>query len=394
MQHENHSSLPQPDAHGEAHSLRVAKHIRAEIDEAGGEISFARYMHEVLYASGLGYYAAGAAKFGAAGDFVTAPEVSSVFGRVLARQCVEALADIQHGAILEFGAGSGKLALDMLQTFESLDSMPVAYNILEVSADLRQRQESLLTANVPHLVDNVRWLSEMPANHSGVIVANEVLDALPVERFVKCAGNVEQVCVAYDGDGLKTIMRRAPDPLRSAVAGVERDLGAALADGYASEVSLAAPAWTEDLARCLQQGAAFLFDYGVSRREYYATNRSDGWLRCHFRHFAHNDPLLHPGIQDISAWVDFSAVAAAAVSSGMRVLGYENQSQFLMGGGLDIEMQSFADLPLPQQLELSNQIKTLTLPGEMGENFKCIALGCGDTIAPSAFSNADRTHTL
>jgi SAM-dependent MidA family methyltransferase len=182
--------------------------------------------------------------------------------------------------------------------------------------------------------------------------------------------------------------------LAAAVASIEADIGQALPEGFTSEVSLASTSWIADLAGCVQRGAVFLFDYGISRREYYAHDRADGWLRCHFRHHAHNDPLVYPGIQDITTWVDFSSIAHAAVEAGLDILGYQTQSQFLMGGGLEIEMRGFTDLPVARQLELSGQIKTLTLPGEMGENFKCMAVGRGDIVTPSAFHFADRTQTL
>ena len=394
MQYEPSSSLPQPDETSAQHCARVTAHIQAAIVAAGGQISFAQFMHEALYAPGLGYYNAGSIKFGAAGDFTTAPEVSTVFGKVLARQFAEVLEGIENGEVLEFGAGSGKLVVDMLKAFEDMDALPAVYNILEVSADLKQRQEALLRAEVPNLVDRVHWLSAMPANFDGVIVANEVLDALPVERFVRRDAGVFQLCVTTDGESFSWSEVPAPERLASSVFEIEAGLGRTLADGFVSEVSLAAPNWVADVGNCLRHGAVFLFDYGVSQREYYATDRSDGWLRCHFRHHAHSDPLIYAGIQDLTAWVDFSAVANAAISSGLDILGYQTQSQFLMGGGLELEMQNFAALPLQQQVALSGQIKTLTLPGEMGENFKCIALGRGDTVTPTAFQFADRTQTL
>jgi SAM-dependent MidA family methyltransferase len=394
MQYERPPTLPQPDAASARHSALVASHIRAEIDAAGGSISFAEFMHMVLYAPELGYYTAGACKIGPGGDFVTAPEVSSVFGRVLARQCAEVFANIGGGDVLEMGAGTGKLALDMLRAFERLGVMPDVYNILEVSPDLRERQEALLRTSVPQLLGRVRWLSELPQNHVGVMVANEVLDALPVERFAMRETAAMQQCVAYTDSGFHWCERPAAGRLRATIVEIEKDLGGSWALGYKSEISLAGPAWIADIAQCLRRGAIFLFDYGMSRREYYAADRSDGWLRCHFRHHAHNNPLILPGIQDISAWVDFSAIATAAVANDLEILGFQNQAQFLLGGGLEIETRDFEKLSSQQQLELSGQIKTLTLPGEMGENFKCIALGCGATIAPSALHFADRTQTL
>lgn len=394
MQYEPPSSLPQPDETSAQHCARVTAHIQAAIVAAGGQISFAQFMHEALYAPGLGYYNAGSTKFGAAGDFVTAPEISAVFGKVLARQFAEVLEGIENGEILEFGAGSGKLAVDILKALDDLNALPAAYSILEVSADLKQRQELRLKEELPHLMDRVHWLTEMPGEFDGVMVANEVLDAFPVERFVRRDSGVFQLCVTTDGESFRWSQVPAPERLASRVFTIEAELGRKLADGFISEVSLAAPNWVADVGNCLRRGAVFLFDYGVSQREYYAPDRSDGWLRCHFRHHAHSDPLIYAGIQDLTAWVDFSAIANAAISNGLDILGYQTQSQFLIGGGLELEMQNFTALPPQQQVELSGQIKTLTLPGEMGENFKCIALGRGDTVTPTAFQFADRTQTL
>jgi len=394
MQYEQPASLPEPDELSAEHSARVRDHLREKIVDGGGSISFVEFMHEALYAPGLGYYSAGSAKFGADGDFVTAPEVSPVFGRVLARQCAEVLGEIENGELLEIGAGSGRLAVDMLSALDAMNAMPAAYRILEVSPDLLARQKKRLREELPQLFDRVQWLSDLPKTFSGVIVANEVLDALPIERFVRRASGVFQLCVATVDKEFTWLEKEAPDRLAAAVRAIEADIGQVLPDGYTSEVSMVATPWIADLAGCLERGAAFLFDYGISRREYYAQDRTDGWLRCHFRHRAHSNPLIHPGIQDLTAWVDFSSIAGAAIDAGLDILGYQAQSQFLMGGGLEIEMRGFRDLPMAEQLELSGQIKTLTLPGEMGENFKCMALGRGDIAAPSALNFADRTQTL
>ncbi len=394
MQHDEQTTFPQPDAASMEHSVHVADFIRARIADAGGSLSFAEFMQHALYASGLGYYAAGSTKFGAAGDFVTAPEVSSVFGRVLARQCAEVLAEVESGAILEYGAGSGKLARDVLETLASLDALPERYEILEVSADLQERQARYLSAEIPDLVSRVSWLRSPPANHEGVIIANEVLDALPVERFVRDAAGIKQLRVVAHDDGFGIAEAPAPGILSKAVLAIEDELGESLPSGFVSDISLGLPAWISDISASLERGVVFLFDYGVTRSEYYAPERSGGWLRCHFRHHVHDNPLILTGIQDLTAWVDFSAVAAAALNSGLDVAGFAAQAQFLIGGGLDAEMQDFALLPLPSQLELSAQIKTLTLPGEMGEHFKSMALRRGNVGTPSAFNVADRTHTL
>lgn len=387
-------SLPQPDTHSAAHSERVAAFIQEQIVSSGGSIGFGEFMQHSLYAPGLGYYAAGSTKFGEDGDFVTAPEVSSVFGHVLARQCAEVLADVEGGAVLEFGAGSGKLAADVLERLDTLGALPSEYRILEVSADLRQRQEALLGERIPGLAHLVSWVDALPANHRGVILANEVIDAFPVERFIRRKEGVMQQRVCVSEHGFDFAETPASDLLEIAVLELEADLAGVLPDGYVSEVCIALPDWISQIEAALEEGVVFLFDYGVSRREYYSADRSDGWLRCHFRHHAHNDPLILAGIQDLTTWVDFTRVAEAAVKAGLEIAGYSAQAQFLMAGGLEAEMQGFASSPLEAQLELSQQIKTLTLPGEMGEHFKCMALRKGTYPVPSAFALADRTHTL
>jgi len=394
MQYDQAAALPVPDAASAAHREKVAAFIRARIAASDGSISFAEYMQHALYAPRLGYYAAGSTKFGEAGDFVTAPEVSPLFGRVIARQVAPVLEQLGGGTVLEYGAGSGKLAADLLQALEQLDALPDEYQILEVSADLQERQQACLRALLPHLVSRVRWIDKPPKGLNGVIVANEVLDALPVERFVRKKSAVFQLRVATDGDLFHFVEAPAPQPLAAAVAAIEADLGAALANGYTSEVSLGLPGWIGQLADSLDRGLALLFDYGVARRDYYAIDRVAGWLRCHFRHRAHSDPLILTGIQDLTAWVDFTAVAEAARDAGLDIAGFAAQAQFLIGGGLAAELHNFEARSPLQQLELSQQIKTLTLPGEMGEHMKCIALKRGDIVTPSAFSIADRTHTL
>ncbi|MEL7186480.1 MAG: SAM-dependent methyltransferase, partial [Pseudomonadota bacterium] len=367
--------MPEPDTLSAEHSARVAAHLREYM--GGGDITFADFLNQVLYMPGLGYYAAGATKFGAAGDFVTSPEVSSLFGNVVARQIAEVLASVEGGSIVEYGAGSGKLAVDILRALQKLDALPVRYQILEISADLEERQQNLLREAVPDLIDRVEWLTSLPRNFRGVMIGNEVLDAMPFERFTIAGDAVMQMGVAAKGDDFTWTTRPAPDWLEGIVRFIEGNLGKSFPDGYRSEVSVLAHDWVHNRGTALEEGVILLFDYGVSRREYYAAERSDGWLRCHFRHHAHNDPLILPGIQDITAWVDFTLVAEAAQRAGLDILGYTAQAPFLLGGGLEEEMAAFTELPVEQQLQLSGQVKTLTLPGEMGENFKCIALGRG-----------------
>jgi SAM-dependent MidA family methyltransferase len=386
--------LPLPDTDSARHSSRVAQHIRSCIDTADGSISFAEFMQHALYAPGLGYYTAGTKKFGAGGDFVTAPEISPLFGNVLARQCAAVLEQLPGGNVLEPGAGSGALAVSLLNKLDQLNALPDQYMILEVSADLQQRQEQRLREEVPHLADRVTWLSELPRDFAGVIVANEVADALPFERVVKRQGVLQQFRVGVEKDDFVWQFADAPELLQQAFSRIEAHLDEPLADEYATEISPAVSNWIGDLSASLNAGMIFLFDYGVTRREYYAPDRHQGWLRCHFRHRVHNDPLILPGIQDLTAWVDFSAVAEAAQAAGLEVAGYVTQAHFLLHGGLDEELTEFTSLPQAEQLELSRQVKLLTLPGEMGESFKCIGLARGDIDLPGAFQMSDRTHML
>ncbi len=396
MQPKRHTGLelPPPDEDSAAHSHRVAQHICERIADAGGSISFAEYMQLALYAPGLGYYVSGTTKFGAEGDFVTAPETSPLFAQVLARQCAAVLEQIDNGQIIELGAGSGVLAATLLGKLAELNALVDRYYILEVSPDLKLRQEDCLRDQVPELLDRVEWLSELPGDFSGVIVANEVADALPVERFAKVGDLLKQSRVAVENGAFQWRQHGAPAALARAVSDVETKIGWQLPDNYRSEICLALAPWISDLVGVLGHGIIFMFDYGVTGREYYAPDRHDGWLRCHFRHHAHDDPLIYPGIQDLTAWVNFSALADAAVDAGADISGFVTQAHFLINGGLQEELAGFASLPVGEQLELSRQTKLLTLPGEMGENFKCIGISRGDIRPPAAFRTSDRTHML
>jgi len=385
--------LPVPDTASLAHSGRVAEFIRAQIEAAGGMIGMAEFMQHALYAPGLGYYTAGNVKFGQRGDFVTAPEVSPLFGRVLALQAAPSILALK-GGILEFGAGSGALAVTMLRTLAELDALPTSYQILEVSPELCERQHKKIMADIPEFAATVTWIDALPEKFRGVVVANEVLDALPVEQFVRTPDDVLQLCVGCRDGHFVYRTRSAGTPLRQQVLDLENNIGTEFSDGYRSEVSLGLTGWIADLLAAVDEGVVFLFDYGVTRQEYYAAERDQGWLRCHFRHHAHDEPLIYPGIQDITAWVDFSAVAEAAAANGAEIAGFVTQALYLMNGGLENELADFASLTQVEQLELSRQIKLLTLPSEMGENFKCMGLSKGAVQIPAAFGFGDRTHTL
>jgi SAM-dependent MidA family methyltransferase len=387
-------SLPPADAVSLAHSERVAGCIRQAITDAGGSISFAEYMQLALYAPGLGYYTAGAAQFGPGGDFVTAPEVSPLFGRILARQCASVLRELPQAGVLELGAGNGALAVQMLGALADYGAEPVRYSILEVSPELGSRQHRRIREELPEMSQKVEWLSGLPRKFDGVVIANEVADALPVERFQKDGDRVLQLRVKAERSGFAWEKERAPGFLEAAVRRIEASLGAALPDGYTSEVSTGLPHWLHDIAARIRYGFVFLFDYGLPRREYYAPDRNDGWLRCHFRHRAHNDPFVYPGIQDLTAWVDFTTLAEAATAAGMEVAGFVTQAQFLMNGGLVEELAELKELPTVAQLELARQVKLLTLPGEMGEHFKCLGCYRGLLTKPTSFAFMDRAHTL
>jgi SAM-dependent MidA family methyltransferase len=377
-----------------AHSQRLAERLREEIAREGGWISFARFMQIALYEPGLGYYSAGARKLGAAGDFVTAPEVAPVFSRCLATQCAEVLRGLGGGDLLELGAGSGAMAAAMLAELGRLDALPARYRILDVSADLRERQRATLQQAVPGLLDRVEWLDRLPDALHGVIVANEVLDAMPVERFALRGGEINALGVTWHFGRFEWSETRASEPLRAAVRSRQQQAGDAWPDGYASEVNLGLAPWLASLGGALERGVVLFVDYGLPRREYYAPDRSDGTLLCHFRHRFHDDPFARLGLQDITAWVDFTAVAEAGEAAGLALAGYATQAHFLIGNGIGEFVANVADLDVVQRVNLSRQAMLLTLPGEMGERFKVIALARGYDSPLRGFAVRDLRHTL
>lgn len=381
--------LPAPSADMAAHSAELLARIRDEIAAAGGVIDFARYMELALYAPGLGYYSAGARKLGSAGDFVTAPELSPLFSRCVARHCAALLAELGGGDLLEFGAGSGVMAADILLELERLQVLPAAYSILEVSADLRARQQDTLALRAPHLVPRVRWLDALPEDFVGVVLGNEVLDAMPVHRFRWRQGTVHELGVAWRDGALAWTELASCHPRLAARV---QEIATELPDGYESEVNLAAEDWLHSVAGLLQRGVVLLFDYGFPRHEYYHPQRSGGTLMCHYRHRAHADPLILPGLQDITAHVDFTAMAAAATASGLDLLGFANQANYLLGNGLLELAQEAGDLR--RQLEIAAQLKRLTMPGEMGELFKVLVLGRGVATAGAGLAVRDERYRL
>jgi SAM-dependent MidA family methyltransferase len=376
------------------HSARLEARVRDEISRAGGWISFARYMQLALYEPGLGYYSAGARKLGAAGDFVTAPEVAPVFSRCLAVQCEEVLRSLGSGDVLELGAGSGVMAAELIAELARRDCLPARYRILDVSADLRERQRATLAAAVPQLLERVEWLDRLPEDFTGIVVANEVLDALPVERFVVRGGVVNALGVTSQLGRLEWSEARASAALADAVRGVERDMDATWPDGYTSEINLGLADWLAALAASVRRGVLLFVDYGLPRREFYAAERSDGTLLCHFRHRFHDDPFTRIGLQDITAWVDFTAVAEAGQAAGLELAGYATQAHFLIGCGLGEFLADVSGLDVVSRVNLSRQAMVLTLPGEMGERFKAIALVKGYDSPLRGCAVRDLRHTL
>ena len=386
--------LPALSPEEAAHSARLGERLREEIERAGGWISFARYMQLALYEPGLGYYSAGARKFGAAGDFITAPEVAPVFSRCLAVQCAEVLQTLGGGDLLEFGAGSGAMATTLLEELERRDALPRRYLILDVSADLRQRQQQTLAAAVPRLLERVEWLDRLPDGLEGVVVANEVLDAQPVERFVWRDAAIHALGVAWERGAPTWSEAPAPEPLARAVLSLARETGVAWPEGYTSEINLGLGNWIAAVSAVLDRGVMLFVDYGLPRRDYYTPERSAGTLLCHFRHRFHDDPFARPGLQDITAWVDFTAVAESATAAGLDVAGYTTQAHFLIGAGIAEFVANVADLDVVERVNLSRQAMLLTLPGEMGERFKAIALARGYDAPLRGFAVRDLRHTL
>lgn len=392
-------SLSTPTGSAYQHSCAVQEMICAEIATAGGWIPFTRYMELALYAPGMGYYCGGAAKFGGTGDFVTAPEISPLFGKTVAQQGAQVLECMGENSnnILEFGAGSGKLALDLLLEMEKLERLPKHYFILEVSGELQNRQKELFEKLAPHLLSRVGWLEHLPAKFEGLILANEVLDAMPVHLVVWRGTNLFERGVAWNGRALEwsdhILVNRE-------LFKVARELSPQInSDGenvgtYVSEISLSTRRFMRSLAGILQQGAIVLIDYGFGYSEYYHSQRNRGTLMCHYRHHAHEDPFYFPGLQDITSHVDFSAIAQVATAEGLELLGYTSQAHFLINCGIT---EILARIPAENAgdfLPLANQLQKLVSPAEMGELFKVIVFGKNIQQPLVGFTSGDKSRQL
>ena len=366
-----------------------------EIAQAGGWISFARYMELALYAPGLGYYSAGSAKLGSAGDFVTAPEISSLFGATLATQLADCIGPALPD-ILELGAGTGKLAGDVLHELARLDKLPRRYLILELSGDLRERQRLALERCVPQLLDRVQWLDTLPQKFCGSVIGNELVDALPVHLVTWSDDGVSERGVALDANGGFVWAGRPATGVLLATANRIRPSIGVLPSGidYVSEINLAASALIATLAGTLEQGLILLIDYGFPRHEYYHTQRSAGTLMCHYRHRAHDDPFQFPGLQDITAHVDFTALRDAATVNGLECLGFVNQAQFLINCGITDVLARVPPDDVARYLPLAAGAQKLLSPSEMGELFKVIAFGKGIAPPLRGFATGDMHERL
>ena len=381
-----------PDAFASRHSVAVARHLRGQIEDAGGVLPFDQYMDMALYAPGLGYYATGTRKFGQEGDFVTAPEIGPLFGRCLAHEVGLVLETIDDACLLEFGAGSGALAQSLIEALSADGRLPSRYCILEISPDLRERQRQRLEPLAEHHGLKIEWLEQLPDEPlQGVILANEVVDAFAVTRFCVIQGRPWRAGISIDGDGFAWEWIDDLDPDSGAAKIVQQY---ELVEGYISEVCPRAQAWIHALGVSLQRGLALVIDYGFPAREYYLPERSQGTLRCHYQHRAHNDPLILPGIQDVTCHVNFSALAEAGRTAGFDVLGYTSQESYLLALGL-------LDLATPQpdddenvMLSRAAEVKQLILPSQMGEAFKVMALGKNIEQALAGFKLRDRSSSL
>lgn len=370
--------------------MNVDQTIHAQLKQQG-DMPFVDFMHQALYAPNFGYYSSGLQKFGKQGDFITAPELSPLFGQTLANQCQQLCDNLHEPILFEFGAGSGRLAVQLLKSLEHLACLPKAYHILEVSANLRHRQYELIKQEIPHLLDRVHWLNQWPEKvFNGIIIANEVLDAMPVHRFQQTAQGIEESYVSLNPQGeLVEIFK--PCTNQRLLTKLNEILPKDYIP-YQSEINLFLDDWFAQCFTMLNEGALFIIDYGFPRHEYYHPDRNKGTLMCHYRHHAHPNPLIHPGEQDITAHVDFTHVAEAAYDAGFTVAGYCNQASFLLANGLLSLLEQIDDER--EKLKAQQAVKQLLHPGEMGELFKVIALTKNIDFALAGFQLQDKRASL
>ncbi len=386
------AALPLPSAEARAHSDRVVLQVRAAIVSAGGFLSFADYMELVLYAPRLGYYAAGTTKFGTQGDFTTAPEMTPLFATALAVQIDAILAATSGRSVFELGAGSGRLAADLLVCLAARGAAPSRYAILEPSPDLRERQRATIARDAGVHVERVQWLDALPASIDGAVIANEVLDAIAPHVIARRSGRWFERGVGWNEGSARLAWAERPlddSRLRALATARFPDTG-----DYVSEINPAAEALVETVGRRIEAGAALYIDYGFPASEYYHPQRSEGTLMGHYRHYAHDDPFLWPGLSDLTAHVDFSAIASAGERAGLAVAGFASQASFLMGSGILDALSAIGDPTSVSYIRAAAAVQKLLSPAEMGELVKVIALSRSDDIAWPGFALADRRHRL
>jgi SAM-dependent MidA family methyltransferase len=356
-----------------------------------GAISFADFMQKALYTPNLGYYTSATQKLGAGGDFITAPELTPLFGQTLAHQCLQVLQMIERPILFEFGAGSGQLCVDILTHLERINGLPDEYHILEVSGHLQSRQQALIQEKIPHLAHQVRWLSQWPTQpFNGVVIANEVLDAMPVHRFLQLKDRLLESYIVLDGQG--NLSEQFKDCVTQPLIDHVRSVLPRDRYPYQSEANLFIDDWLRQCHSMLEQGALFIMDYGFPRHEYYHPDRHRGTLMCHYRHRVHTDPLIHLGEQDITAHVDFTHLADAGSLAGFHVAGYTNQASFLLANGL---LSLLSEIDNEHERIYSQQaVKQLLQPNEMGELFKVMALTKNMALSLSGFQLQDKRASL
>ena len=383
--------LPAPSPDAMAFSDALKRRIAGAIDAAGGWIGFDRFMELALYTPGMGYYSGGAHKFGAAGDFVTAPEISSAFSQTLATQAIQIMA-LSAPQIIEVGAGSGCLAADLLLELAHRGAVPERYGILDLSGELRVRQRETISQRAPQLLDRVYWLDRLPEAFDGLVLANELLDAMPVQLVLWQDAAILERGVSIRNGELAWHDQPATGRVLEKAQGIAGEYP--LPSGYLSEICLAAADWTASWAAILGRGALLLIDYGFPRHEYYHPQRETGTLMCHYRHHAHGEPFLLPGLQDITAHVDFTAIVEAGFNAGLELLGYATQEAFLLNCGLTEVLARTPAEDLLRYLPQAQAVQKLISPAEMGELFKVIALGKGIDETLVGFAQGDRSETL
>jgi len=404
--------LPEPNQDARNRSASLIKVVADACANNAGWIPFPEYMNIALYQPTLGYYSGGLQKFGAKGDFITAPEVSPLFAQCLANQFAEIMLnmkqqaaddDLVEIAVIEFGAGSGMLAADLLKQLAKLGCLPENYFIIELSAELKHRQKQTLQKKVPDQVQRVRWLDMLPENIDyAIVLANEVLDAMPVECFSIGNNGVERLMVGFQQGELVSRYQkvngseggREGEKVTAVVSQIQQRSDIVFSEPYNSEFNPAIAGWIASLESSVNNMVMLLIDYGYNEQEYYHADRYNGTLMCYYQHRAHDDYLRWPGLQDITAFVNFTDVAYSAVASGMGVSGYTTQAAFLLANGLSALHAEQVSDDMQQQISLSQQIKTLTLPSEMGDKFKVMALTKNYDIPLTGFSMLDLRNRL